>query len=93
MQLPFRDESVDKILALYSVPFYLKGTQREKMFKEIKRVLKIGGEAKFFPLFPSSDIVKILDQIFGGDQRFETANSANRDSIKDLLVISKSKTL
>jgi len=46
--LPLEDESIDTVLALYSVPLYSKDLK--KMTSEILRVLSEGGEARLYPV-------------------------------------------
>ena len=48
--LPLKDESVDLLLALYSVPLYTDKEDYNKLFSELTRVLKEGGTAKLYPI-------------------------------------------
>ena len=58
-ELPLADSSVDRVLALYSVPLYIhtgkNGEQADQayqtLFSEIIRVLKSGGHASLYPIF------------------------------------------
>lgn len=50
--LPYRDESFDTVIALFSIPFYSPDEAHlEQVLKEIVRVLKNGGEARLGPLY------------------------------------------
>ena len=49
--LPFADSSFDTIVSSGAIPFYLlQPEQIEKVFKEIIRVLKVGGKGYFHPV-------------------------------------------
>ncbi|MBI1974851.1 MAG: class I SAM-dependent methyltransferase [Parcubacteria group bacterium] len=49
--LPFRNDTFDLIVAMYSVPYYTETPQQARViFWEIWRTLKPGGEARIFPL-------------------------------------------
>lgn len=61
--IPLKDDSVDYVLALYSVPLYLESIEhKEILISEIKRILNNSGEARIFPIRESEkdEIEKIL---------------------------------
>jgi ubiquinone/menaquinone biosynthesis C-methylase UbiE len=47
--LPFRSGSIDKILANHSFPYYAKPKELFAGFTEAYRVLKVGGEFRYYP--------------------------------------------
>jgi len=51
-ELPFKSNTFDSVLSVFSIPFYLDNKKREykDTFKEIVRVLKPGGKAYLYPL-------------------------------------------
>ncbi len=68
-ELPFRNNSFDRVFANFSVPYYARKTENEytKIFTEAIRVLKPSGEAVFFPLsqndFTRHNLEKVLEYI------------------------------
>lgn len=49
--LPFKDGSFDLVVSVLAIPHYLNSYEEfETVLKEIKRVLKENGEARFWPL-------------------------------------------
>lgn len=67
--LPFKEDSFDKVLASFSVPYYTVRTEEEylKVFSEALRVLKPGGEAIFYPLsekdFTKNNLGKVIEEL------------------------------
>ncbi len=56
--LPLGDESVDVILALYSLTYYTwDPVQARAWINEMGRVLKPGGEARIGPVYPDNDYI------------------------------------
>jgi len=58
-ELPFKDGSFDAVLALHSVPQYLKEPEINLALGEIVRVLKAGGEARIHPVLESKDLESV----------------------------------
>lgn len=90
--IPIEDGAFDKIVALYSVPYYLDKNEHEKIestLKEIIRVLKIGGIAKIFPIEPNKKefINAILESQKDITFKFEDKNTIH--SIAYILTITK----
>jgi ubiquinone/menaquinone biosynthesis C-methylase UbiE len=57
--LPIADETIDEILALYSVPLYSEKHEYATIFQEAFRVLRESGTARFYPVSK-----EVLDNIF-----------------------------
>ena len=63
--LPFKENSFDKIYALYSVPYYLKNPQEiQNTLQEMIRTLKSGGTIKAFPVLKEQ--IKIVGNYLDG---------------------------
>lgn len=65
--LPIADESIDAVLALYSVPLY--STDIKKMTSEILRVLAKEGEARLYPV--SEKNKALIDEALGQNDEIE----------------------
>lgn len=51
LNLPFKDNTFDLVVSVLAIPHYLNSYEEfEAVLKEIKRVLKENGEARFWPL-------------------------------------------
>lgn len=51
LALPFKDSSFDMVVSVEALPYYLNSlSEFQELVKEIKRVLKRGGEARMWPL-------------------------------------------
>jgi SAM-dependent methyltransferase len=77
--LPFKDESFDAVVALWSVPAYLPEFRSEwqQMFQESLRVLKPGGKAYYYPVHwgaRTEDLETILKGLKGLKERTLTSN-------------------
>lgn len=97
-ELPFRNESFDKVLALFSVPYYSPKTKEEfrKVFDEALRVLKPGGEATFNPLTERDfknkkhDVSAVLDEIRGkADLLFEVDKADNGSKVERMKLVKR----
>lgn len=94
-ELPFKDASFDFILSLYSVPYYLdRPVQKDELsliLEEIVRVLKIGGEARIYPIEKSMlDEVRDALQIFDEREvvvRFEESQSQDDLEEENLILV------
>lgn len=97
--LPFEDESFDRVFAMVSVPLYLPRQESERTlaFDEMVRVLKPGGEVRIWPVelsgehdwFVSDGIIKRL-QSEGYIVEFENRDqSSPREPINYRMVIRK----
>lgn len=71
--LPIVSGSIDAILALHSVTQYVEDeTQMRSIFLEIERVLKVGGEARMYPLHKKTNLDFIMKCLEGINLRCET---------------------
>jgi len=51
LNLPFKDNTFDFVVSVLAIPYYLNSYEEfETVLKEVKRVLKENGEARFWPL-------------------------------------------
>lgn len=64
-ELPFKDESFDLIISTFSVPMYIPDKETQKVFEEMLRVCKIGGEIRLYPFSTNNyrNILLFLDSL------------------------------
>lgn len=90
--LPFVDNAFDRVMATYSFPYYeltwkSKKAGEQKLLEivqEVKRVLKPGGEARFYPVLPP-----LLDSSSADKKSIEPylVNLIRRDSTLECRVV------
>jgi len=62
--LPFKDNTFERVISLYSVPRYFSTAEKATEFiREILRVLKMGGEIRLYPLIINSEEVSSLSPL------------------------------
>jgi len=90
--LPFKENSFDMVLALYSVPLYISQESDVSLsFTEILRVLKNDGQARIYPITKESKEIDDFIQQHKDITFDKVDNGVNPDSY--LLIITKTKPL
>jgi SAM-dependent methyltransferase len=89
--LPLNSNSVDEILALYSVPLYLrKQSDSDLVFAEIARVLKVDGEARIFPVTKGYE--NLINNFIGKHKNLSVSKTLDKEHTWSyLFVITKTK--
>lgn len=92
--LPIRTNSIETVLALYSVPRWIKDPDEMKSsYGEIIRVLKGGGEARVFPISLKNNLTTTVQFLEKADNIQYTLLLKEKvlDEEKYLLIIKKTK--
>ncbi|MFH1632040.1 MAG: class I SAM-dependent methyltransferase [bacterium] len=81
--LPFEDESIDAVLAHFSVPMYLESkSEINEALDEILRVLMPGGEARIYPVSSTKNQQEVLEWLADHEDEIEVDSEIKEENLK-----------